>query len=97
MCGYVFLWKATQEGQIFGSWQSVLRQLNIKGHFKTAMLLGGCEICFAHFISWVAYAINISLLWDDWPMHGLWVNIIYALFFIAINWRICITQLKHLD
>lgn len=95
MCGYVFLWKATQEGQIFEKWQSVLRYLNIKGYYKTAMLLGGCEMCFAHFISWVVYAINISLI--STPINGIFANIVYALFFVAITWRICITQIKHLD
>lgn len=96
MCGYVFLWKAIQSGQIFEQWYNVLSWISGKGYVKIAMFLGMCEMCFAHFISWAMYIVNIAAMWDIWPIQG-WVNIPYALVFVAITWRVCITQIKYLD
>lgn len=96
MCGYVFLWKAMQGGQIFERWYDVLSWVSGKGWVKLAMFLGMCEVCFAHCISWIAFTINVAALHSIWPIDG-WVNIPYALAFIAITWRLCITQLNHLD
>lgn len=94
-CGYNFLWKATQDGQMFGTWQKVLDKVYEKGYKKLSMFLGGCEACFAHFISWLGYILYVWICWDIWPFG--WVTIPWTLYMIVLAWWLSIYSKKLIE
>jgi len=65
-CLCFVLHAAIQEGQILGAWQKVLTKLYAK-HDNWEKFLGGCYMCFSHFIAiltFIPYAIfNLSGWW----------------------------------
>lgn len=97
--GYLFLWKAIQHGQMFGKWQMLLDWLYGKGYKHLSMFLGDCVVCFAHFISWLMFILNVVIMniEGDWVIDSIIGNIIYALVWVAISWRLCIYSYYEQD
>lgn len=95
--GYLFLWKAIQRGQMFGKWQNVLDWLYGKGMKHLSMFLGDCVVCFAHFIAWVMFGLNYAATHSMWEIHGVLFNILYALVFVAISWRLSLFSYYIMD
>jgi hypothetical protein len=94
-CLYNFLWKAIQPGEMLGKWQKVLDWIwNYSKQLEK--FLGGCEICFSHFISWLGLACfvcftwnHISLSWYQWIILG-WMS-------ISLTWYLGLYSKQLLD
>lgn len=84
-CMYNFLWKAIQEGEMLGAWQKVLEWLYSQGHKSLEKFLGGCEVCFSHFISWVGIGLFILFTYRIWPL-GFFETLALMFFPLFINW-----------
>jgi len=66
---FKFLLIATQRGQFLGKWQDVLEWLYGKGFKNAEKLLGGCGMCFAHFMSILMFCIYVAVL----AAEGMWI------------------------
>lgn len=83
VCLFKFLFTAIQEGQMFGKWQGVIDKLYTVNR-GASMLLGGCGICFAHFISIVTFALLVVFqpIW----IFNWWQSVIFYMIFVTITW-----------
>lgn len=84
-CLYNFLWKAIQQDQMLGKWQDVLAWLYEQGYKNLEKFLGGCELCFSHFVSWLSLAIFCGLLYRIWPF-AWYETIVVLLYPLVTNW-----------
>lgn len=98
---FPFLYKAIQEGKMFGAWQKVLEKLYGKGWFNLSKFLGDCMICFAHCVAWLILAVNIACTYKIWAIDGsIWgcvANYFYGVLFITACWRVNILAQQDFD
>lgn len=85
---------ATQEGQLLGKWQQVLRKWDISGTASGMLLskIGGyCELCYSHawgLIGFIVYATFTGGVIGIWPPSwgGLFLdillNVVWAVVFV---------------
>lgn len=80
---YNFLWKAIQRGEMFGAWQDVVEWVFGKGWHKVSDFIGGCQVCFAHFIAWLAY-ITWATICGEWYVWLLWTAMVPMLWLVNL-------------
>lgn len=87
-CGYSFLWRAIQPGEMFGFWQRTIKWA-YGIHPNLSDFIGSCQICFSHFIAWVSMGVFIGLTYKLWPF-GWFGSGVFVIFNIAIVWWLSI-------
>jgi hypothetical protein len=65
-CLAFIFYQAIQEGQILGGWQRVLKYLYAKGFDNLEKFLGGCYMCFSHFMGIVTFVVYGCLFLSGW-------------------------------
>ena len=95
-----------QHGQLFDilfKWQNFLRKMDIKGTFKGLVLykiLGGCELCFAHFVSVILFIpycfIMLQFSFDQLILSKWYFWIFWYLVYVPINTNLSLFFIKKL-
>lgn len=83
---YNFLWKAIQPDEMLGIWQRVIDWVYGKGWHKLSDFLGGCQVCFAHFIAWVGYVLWAILNYNQlgWLVYLLWMGVVTVMWYVNL-------------
>lgn len=88
-CFNNLLWISIQADQWLGSWQKVLRKLDLAGKTAPFKMLGGCETCTFHFLSLVEFITTIViahhlLSWQMWILSYFIIVPITSIFSLLI-------------
>lgn len=90
---YNFLWKAIQPNEMFGAWQRVIDAVYGIGLHKLSDFIGGCQVCFAHFISWLAYIVWVCFTWN---IVGYW-SLLLWIPCVTFVWMLNLSSKHALD
>lgn len=97
------LFMSIQKDQLFDKifgWQRMIRNFDIKGTAAGTLLhhiLGGCELCFAHFVSFIGfwfYLILVHLLHSGFEYWIIWV--IWYFLYVPITTILSLYFIKKL-
>jgi hypothetical protein len=94
---YNFLWKAIQEGEMFGKWQLVVEWVWAKGYKKLSDFIGGCQVCFAHFIAWLGYVLWSVLCYEhlEWLVFVLWLGVVPFIWYLNLISKLALDVLAE--
>lgn len=79
---------------MFGFWQGVINWVFGKGMHKLSDFIGGCQVCFAHFIAWVGYIIW-GVLWGHWLTLVLWIGVVPLIWYINLASKLLLDILSE--
>lgn len=92
---FKFLWIAIQEGQMFGRYQKLLDWLYSKNLYNLEKFLGGCEVCFAHFVSIISFIIyNIFMREMELYLVRSWLNLVWYIVYVMTVWYLSFLTIK---
>lgn len=98
---YKFLSIAIQPGGFLGFWQHVLNWMYGKGWEYAEKFLGGCAICFAHFVSICSFFSYLLFMVScvGWlPIQNtiakVVVSIIWYVVYVTTSWFLCSLTIK---
>lgn len=91
---YNFLWKAIQPNEMFGVWQAVIDWVYGKGWHKVSDFIGGCQVCFAHFVAWLGYIVWASL-WGHWLVFLLWMVLVPVVWYVNLASKLLLDVLAE--
>lgn len=92
---FKFMWLAIQEGQMLGKYQRFLTYLRNRGLYNLENFLGGCEMCFSHFMAIVSFILyNIFMREMDMYLVKSWLNIVWYLVYVCTVWYLSFLTIK---